>query len=563
MMQKEAILILEGDAEQTEIVAGMLAQLEFQTLRIPLEEFKSGKERLREAGQEPALIVVIPGKGVTIEDRPLFMKLLQEYRVHILCIMPPGHPLARELHEKIRGKGKILLLTNELNLEDLETNIRYALEQERLEQSYRDLIDEKDSILKSLKDGVVATDNNGRVVFLNPAAEILTGWSRSESLNRDVTSVVQIDVLVPDVNVMEQIANTHSGEPPSLEVCEIVARDGSTTPVETSISPLRDRDSNVTGVLIILRDITAKKEAEDRLRLASRVFESTIEGVMITDASTRILSVNPAFVQVTGYEEEEVLGLNPRFLKSGRHSEIFYDEMWSAVKRTGHWQGEIWNRRKNGEIYPAWLNISVVKNDRGHIINYVGIFSDITSRKEAEERLNYLASHDPLTGIPNRMLFYDRLEHAIARSQRNDTMLAVLFMDLDRFKRINDTMGHHVGDLLLKAVASRLQKSMRESDTVARFGGDEFILILEQLVHRDDAVQVTHRILESFRKPFVLDGHTIRETPSIGISFYPDHGESLEILIRNADAAMYVAKEDGRNNFKIFDDGPRFENVPL
>lgn len=292
--------------------------------------------------------------------------------------------------------------------------------------------------------------------------------------------------------------------------------------------------------------------SQQHLRLAAKVFENTLDAIMVTNAERVIESVNPAFTQITGYKAHEAIGKTPAILSSGRHDAAFYREMQEALAAHGHWQGEIWNRRRNGEIYPEWLTINTVRNTRGEAVNYVGVFSDITKRKAAEKQMQFLAYHDGLTGLPNRELFFDRLEHAIAHAHRNRRMVAVLFLDLNRFKQVNDTLGHHVGDQLLQRVAQRLTASVREGDTVARLGGDEFTVVLESIGQASDVSCVARKIMDALSQPMQLDGHEIGVTTSIGISLYPTDGVQPEALIKCADTAMYLAKQDGRNNFRFF-----------
>ncbi len=293
-------------------------------------------------------------------------------------------------------------------------------------------------------------------------------------------------------------------------------------------------------------------ESQRHLRQAAVVFEGTSEGIIITDSRHRIIAVNSAFTRITGYTPEEVTGKNPSLLQSGRHDKAFFQAMWRSLEETGQWQGELWNRRKDGEIYPELLTVNVVKDKEGNTTHHVGIFSDISRIKETEYKLAHLAHHDPLTELPNRLLFHDRLEQAILRAQREGTRTAVLFLDLDRFKNINDSMGHAMGDLLLQRVAERLKEAMRAEDTVARLGGDEFVLIVEALKGRKDAAAVAKHILDLFGQPFCLENQEVFVDASIGISLYPDHGEDTQTLVRNADAAMYRAKTEGRNNFQFY-----------
>ncbi|MDD5329551.1 MAG: EAL domain-containing protein [Sulfuricella sp.] len=301
-----------------------------------------------------------------------------------------------------------------------------------------------------------------------------------------------------------------------------------------------------------LQDITRRKLAERKLHLSATVFENTTEGVMITDDASRIISVNKAFTEITGYGQEEMLGATPDALKSGRHDEEFYATMWSVIRESGRWQGEVWNRRKNGDIFPEWLNISVVRDERGRITHYVGVFSDISAMKESESRLDHLAHHDPLTGLPNRLLLNARMEHSLARARRNNSQLAVLFLDLDHFKNINDTLGHPIGDLLLQETAHRLTGCVREEDTVARLGGDEFTLLLEDQQNSRYASDVAQKIIAALAERFVLQGHEVFVTCSIGISLYPSDGDNITTLFKNADSALYRAKEQGRNNYQYY-----------
>jgi diguanylate cyclase (GGDEF)-like protein/PAS domain S-box-containing protein len=291
---------------------------------------------------------------------------------------------------------------------------------------------------------------------------------------------------------------------------------------------------------------------ERELRLAATVFEKSHQAIAITDAERRIVAVNSAFTGMTDYTRDEVLGKNPKLLSSGRHSREFYRAMRKAIETTDYWGGEVWNRRKNGEIYPVWLGISAVRNETGKITHYVGIFSDITERKAAEEKIHYLAHHDPLTGLPNRSLVQDRLVHALARAARNRRVVALLFLDLDRFKTINDSLGHPTGDRLLQQVALRIRACVRESDTVSRQGGDEFLLVVSDLRDAAEARLIAQKILESLAEPFEIDNHSIAISFSIGISVYPDDGDDFQSLQRKADIAMYHAKDAGRNTYRFF-----------
>ncbi len=300
------------------------------------------------------------------------------------------------------------------------------------------------------------------------------------------------------------------------------------------------------------RDVTAKRKADEKLLLASRVYESAIEGIMITDADGTIKSVNRAFTTITGYTEQEAVGKNPRMLRSNRHKPAFYKKMWREILSTGRWQGEIWNRRKNRETYPEHLTISSVKNDEGNAIRYVGVFYDITDIKAHEEEIRHLAYHDPLTKLPNRLLFQDRLTQAIARADRKGAKLAVIFLDVDHFKDLNDRLGHYMGDLFLQEVSTQFKNCLRTGDTVSRFGGDEFTILMEEISGVEDASTIAQKTLNLFNKTFRLEGNDVYLSVSIGIAIYPDDGRSPEVLKKNADTAMYHAKAEGRNNYQFF-----------
>lgn len=289
--------------------------------------------------------------------------------------------------------------------------------------------------------------------------------------------------------------------------------------------------------------------AEEKLRLAAKVFDNVLEGVMVTDADARILSVNPAFTAITGYTEEEALGMTPKILRSTFQDADFYRSMWEELLTRGQWKGEIWNCAKSGNAFLMWQTISAVKNEEGRTTHYVSVFFDITERKRHEEQIRYQAYHDPLTSLPNRRLFHDRLTLALIQARREGEVLAVMFVDVDHFKQINDTLGHDIGDRLLQEVAARLQECIRQGDTLSRYGGDEFMLLLPRIKSARNAVTFARKVIDAFALRSVVDGHELDITTSIGISLYPKDGDEANVLIERADKAMYQAKQKGRNNF--------------
>jgi diguanylate cyclase (GGDEF)-like protein/PAS domain S-box-containing protein len=297
-----------------------------------------------------------------------------------------------------------------------------------------------------------------------------------------------------------------------------------------------------------------EKSREQRWRLIGSFLDHTAEAILITDARSRIVYVNRSFSKVTGYTLKEVSGKTPRILRSGRQTAAFYAHLWNCINASGRWQGEIWNRRKNGEIYPEWLSITAVKGSTGKVENYLAIFSDITLRKREEHELYDLATHDTLTGLPNRFFFSERFRHAMVRAKRASHMVGLLYLDLDRFKPVNDALGHKCGDKLLQTVARRLKRSVREEDTIARLGGDEFAVILEHLSRPRDAAATARKLLHAMARPFLLEGHKARITASIGITVYPFDGDDVETLLRRADGAMYRAKTERTNDYRFWGD---------
>ncbi len=386
---------------------------------------------------------------------------------------------------------------------------------------------------------------DGSIIDANGAAAVYYGYSRDELLHKNMSD---INTLEPEE--MKREMDQARAESRDHFFLRHRLKSGEVRDVEVHSGPIELQERTV--LYSIVHDVTDRVQAERRLRQAAVAFENTAEGVMITDAEKSILSVNRAFTEITGYSESDVIGNTPKVLSSGRQGEEFYQLMWRKMNEAGRWQGEIWNRRKNGEVYPEWLTISSVNDEHGKLLNYVGVFADITTIKRSQEELEYLAHHDPLTDLPNRLLFNARLIHAFERARREKHMVAVLFLDLDRFKNINDSFGHPVGDLLLKLVAARLVQDVREEDTVSRFGGDEFAVLIEEVNSADDVAKVADKLITSLTRPFNLKGRETFITASIGIALYPDDGHNASKLLRNADAALYVAKDGGRNTYRYY-----------
>ena len=396
---------------------------------------------------------------------------------------------------------------------------------------------------------IIIADANGIAEYVNPRFCAVTGYAAEEALGKKLHLHQSGRA---DKEVYDEIRSTiKSGQ---VWRGELNSRSklGKMYWEDVVISPIFDDQGNITNILSEQIDITSRKQIEEQIRLFEKVFANANEGIMISDANNRIVATNPAFTEITGYTMEEVIGKNPNILSSGQMDADFYDRMWSSIQATGKWQGEVVDRRKDGNIYAEWLSISALLDDSGRLTHYVALIADISERKAAEERMVYLAQHDVLTGLPNRMLFQDRLQQAIAFAERQRTSVALLFMDLDRFKDVNDTLGHHVGDLLLQEVTRRIRHCVRGSDTVSRQGGDEYVIMLPNLDDLGDIMQVVNKLIESIANPYELEGHIVHVTTSVGVSVYPQDGADIETLIRNADTAMYQAKDAGRNGYRFF-----------
>jgi diguanylate cyclase (GGDEF)-like protein/PAS domain S-box-containing protein len=388
----------------------------------------------------------------------------------------------------------------------------------------------------------------------NPAWAEIIGYSLEEIKH---STQHWTDFIYPDdrKKVLRSIKNTLDGGS-SIHKIEyrMIHKDGSLRWIlDRAKIVQRDQDGRPIRMSGTHADITERKTAEAELRIAAAAFESQ-EGMIVTDAKNRIIKINKAFTKITGYKAEEAVGQKPEhLLHSDRQDKAFYTAMWNSIKHTGAWQGEIWNRRKNGEVYPEWQTITVVKGIDGATTHYVATLTDITERKIAEEKIKHLAFYDPLTQLPNRRLLVDRLKHSIDVERREGKQLALLMLDLDRFKQVNDSLGHLAGDELLVQVAKRITTRLRDVDTIARLGGDEFIVLLEDIAHPEDAARVAKDIVVELNKSFQLSQNDdVRIGVSIGISLCPHHGDSPEILMNSADAALYEAKARGRNCFAYF-----------
>lgn len=381
--------------------------------------------------------------------------------------------------------------------------------------------------------GVLILDADETIRWSNPEAANLLGCDPDELLNRSLSSLT-------GANETGKALIT-KGERRSLKI-RMVKKDGSYFWANCVAGNFISSEGSVFP--LVFTDISEEKEREEALLLSAKVFEFAGEAIMITDAKDRILSVNEAFVAMTGYSIDDVIGRRPDFLNSGRQDHRFYEKMWEDVHQHGHWTGEVWNRLKSGRIRPMWMALTAVENSADEIDHYVTILSDITDRLAEEKHLRHLAQHDFLTGLPNRVLLKDRFSQAAAGANRNGWKIVLLFLDLNKFKEINDSSGHTVGDQLLQQVAERLLACLRSSDTACRWGGDEFVLLFPGITETEDISGIVEKITETIRQPFRINGDVYRISASIGISRYPEHGTNLDGLLAHADTAMYTAKRN-------------------
>ena len=399
-----------------------------------------------------------------------------------------------------------------------------------------------------------------RFRYVSPSVERLRGYTAEEVMARPLKdAVIPLHAHSTLQRMQQHLQDFLDGRNVNevyYEELEQPCKDGSTVWTEVMAKFIRDDETGQVEIQGVTRDITARKQADASLRLAATVFDTVDNAVMVCDADATIIAVNPSFTRVTGYEAEEVIGKNPRILSSGLQSREFYQHMWQELTTSGSWKGEILNCRKDGGIFVEWLAIRPVRDGNDTISHYVAAFTDITERKAMEQKMERMAHYDALTDLPNRALFSDRLQQALAQARRDNAQLALLFIDLDKFKPINDTYGHGVGDVLLKQAAGRMQSHLRNSDTVARIGGDEFVVLLRKVDTPTDALGVGQKIAHAFEEPFEINGHSLSVSVSIGAAIYPHDGTDEIELTKHADMAMYRAKGARREKVRLFSNAP-------
>ncbi len=419
--------------------------------------------------------------------------------------------------------------------------------------------------------GIALINLEGKIMRGNPALHAMLGQDIEQLAGESFAKFFHPADTLIEKEFMQQLMN---GQRSTYQMEKYFFQpDSPLLWARLTTSLVRGMDGDPQFIIHMIEDITRQKRAQARQRIASKVFETTSDGVMITNAQAAIIDVNTAFTLTTGYSYEEILDQNPRLLQSGQHDKVFYERLWTSLHETGRWSGEIWNRRKNGEVYSQWLSISVVRGEHNEITNYVGVFSDITSLRDGDEnlrrllhydeRMYHLTHYDDLTELPNRLLFHEQLTRACRQGEK----VALLYIDLDNFRRVNDSLGYDFGDHFLKAVAKRLRHCARDTDTVARLEGDEFAMILSPIGQLYDARLMADKLFAELIREVEVDGHDLRVDCNIGISFYPgenvnpEHevGSRVELMIQHADVAMYLAKEMGKNTYQIFSENEQEE----
>jgi diguanylate cyclase (GGDEF)-like protein/PAS domain S-box-containing protein len=407
-----------------------------------------------------------------------------------------------------------------------------------------------EAIIHSTDEAIVGKSLDGVITSWNPGAERMFGYSAAEMIGQPILRLLPADRLGEEAVILEKIRRGDGVEHfETVRLC----KDGREINVSVTISPIRNSFGHLIGASKIARDITAQKNATQQLRLTASVFNNTGEGIMITDRTGLIVEVNEAFTRITGYTRDDVVGHPPSMFRSSRQGPEVYQDMRRTLLRQGEWKGEMWSRRKDGEAYSAWLTVSKVRGSSGKVRNYVALFSDVTVLKLQQEELEHGAHFDALTDLPNRLLLSDRLHQAMTQCQRHGQSLAVLYLDLDGFKVVNDQFGHEAGDALLVAVSQRMQAALRDVDTLARMGGDEFVAVLTNVENIQDCIQMVTRVLLACSEPVHIDGRDLKVTASIGVTMYPQDNAEADQLMRHADQAMYEAKQSGKNRFHMFD----------
>lgn len=464
----------------------------------------------------------------------------------------------------LKQERQILVITQSMDAMLSESEQQKVRLQHKANQQ-QDLNRFVDRVMDTMDDLLFVIDTEGRIQRLNTGVERELGFTDTELLGTgidDLLAPAERHYLAGHLPALPWLISSVLLETVRLKGYytgehELLGKnpDSSKAIYWLKSSLLHSKQGKLEGAVVTALNITELKNRETRLRLSAKVFNNSSEAIFITDPQGTILEVNAAFCAITGYERSEVLGQNPRMLKSKLHDRSFYKHLWQSLLNDGEWKGEIWDRRKNGEFCPMLLSINAVTDKLGQLTHYVAISTDISHQKQTEHELKQLAYYDVLTNLPNRFLFKDRFEHEICLAQRNNARIALFFLDLDHFKNVNDSLGHWAGDNLLKIIAMRIQNCLRKTDTVARMGGDEFTIILPGLIGITDATELARKLVAAMTKPVQIKDYTVFVGVSIGIAIFPDDGNDFDTLTKHADTAMYAAKAKGRGMFQYFEAG--------
>ena len=506
-----------------------------------IDYWKQGDQHLLQLQSVALALQAEIGKAIPSAAR--IKELLDQVEAVNESVHPPEAAFTASLGEAARWVTDLLFLATASIIVVLVALGSYA--SWRILDSIRQSEERYRTLLNSASDALIAIDRDrGTVLAVNQRAEQITGRSAHELVGSRYAD------LLPGPQLGAAATPRQSTNFVPVSPQQISHRDGRKIPIEVNYSTTKW--GSHPAHLAIIRDITERVHAERELRVTANALANMAEGVVITDAARRVVSVNHAYTQITGYDQAEVIGKVPRY-PVARHNDLaLFRSLWKTVRKTGHWQGEVWNQRKSGEIYPELLSVSAVRDEADRVTHYVGVFNDISAFKDYEQRLEHLAHHDALTQLPNRAAFEQQCAKALERSLRNRSQMALLFIDLDGFKAVNDTYGHAVGDQLLRTVGVRIRTCTRGDDVIARVGGDEFTVLLDNIAGPDGATLVARKLLDTLSENVQCGDHEVSVFASIGISFFPQDAGDVPTLLTYADRAMYEAKNRGRNNYQLF-----------
>lgn len=491
-----------------------------------------------------------PGSG--LHDRAMEVLTTHNPQFGVQLAIDNGKPAFSHCEISLTPISLAGYLTDDATQPALLIVLEDTTERDALIETTRSYDNRVRAILDNVAEGIITIDERGLIESFNPAAEKLFGYRAGEIIGKNIKQLMPSPYQENHDQYLQNYAATRERRCLGQGFREVdgLRKDGTIFPIDLSISELSLPEKQL--YIGIVRDITQRKLDEAEMAKLSLAIEQTADAIMITDRSGVIEYVNCGFENTTGYARTKVLGKRPSILKSGVQDVSFYQNLWQHVESGSVFQDIFINRKKNGDLYYEEKTITPLRDHHGNITHFISTGKDITERMRTQKRLQFLAHHDVLTTLPNRLLFMDRIAHAIAHAKRTKSMLALLFMDLDRFKKINDTLGHTVGDMLLKQLSARLKLSLRQDDTVARLSGDEFAVLLSDIHHVDDVLPITHKILQQYSEPFLIEGHELFITTSIGIAVFPNDGDNPDTLLKNADTAMYAAKATGRGTFSFY-----------